>query len=61
MIYHDIKVVADKAQLKVKDIMNETKKLKMVQEGNKWFVRNNTKSVREICEKTNFTIPTYIL
>ncbi len=61
MIYHDIKVVADKAQLKVKDIMNETKKLKMVQEGNKWFVRNNTKSVREICEKINFTIPTYIL
>lgn len=60
MIYHDIKAVADKAKLKVKDILNETGKLKMVYEGNKWLIRNNIKSVREVCEKTNFSLPKYI-
>ena len=60
MIYHDIKAVADKAKLKVKDILNETGKIKMVYEGNKWLIRNNIKSVRKVCEKTNFSVPKYI-
>ncbi len=60
MIYHDIKTVADRAKIKVKDIMNETRKLKMVYEGNKWLIRNNIKSVRDVCEKTNFLLPKYI-
>ncbi len=60
MIYHDIKEVADKAKLKVKDIMHETGKLKMIYEGNKWLIQNNIKSVREVCKKTNFSLPKYI-
>jgi len=60
MIYHDIKAVADEAKLRVKDDMHEMGKLKMVYEGNKWLIRNNIKSVREICEKTGFTLPQYV-
>ena len=60
MIYHDIKDVADRSKLRVKDIICEMSKLKMVYEGNKWLIRNNIKSVRELCEKTNFSIPDYI-
>ncbi len=60
MVYHDIKEVADKAKLKVKDIMHEMGKLKMIYEGNKWLILNNIKSVRDVCEKTDFSPPKYI-
>lgn len=60
MIYHDIKKVADKAKVSVKEIMREMKKLKISLEGDKWVVQNKIKYVRKLADKIGFDIPKYI-
>ena len=60
MIYHDIKKIADKSNLSVKEIMRELKKLKIILNGNRWVVENKIKSVRETASKVGFDIPKYL-
>lgn len=60
MIYHDIKKIADRAKVSVKEIMREMKKLKIALEGDKWVVQNKIKCVRELADKIGFDIPKYI-
>ena len=57
MIYHDIKKIADKAKVPVKEIMREMKKLKIALEGDRWVVQNKIKCVRELADKIGFDIP----
>ena len=57
MIYHDIKTIAKRVNVDVKEIMREMKKIKISFESDKWVIRNNIKKVREFAQKIGFNIP----
>ena len=61
LIYYDMKKVAEKSKMSVKEIMREMKKLKISLEGDKWIVQNKIKSVREMAAKVGFNIPKYVV
>lgn len=53
-------MVAEKSRMSVKEIMRETKKLKISLEGGKRIVQNRINSVQETAVKVGFNIPKYV-
>ena len=60
LIYNEIRRATEHAKISVKDILNEIKKIKMVQDGKTWNIRNNTRGVRDLCKKLDFEIPSHV-
>ena len=60
MIFSDIQCVIKDAGMSMEDVMDTVGKLKMVEEGGNWQIKNNVKPVREVCEKIGFEPPLYL-
>ena len=60
MIFSDIQCVIKDAGMSMEDVMDTVGKLKMVEDGGNWQIKNKVKPVRELCEKIGFEAPLYL-